>query len=156
MNVQFINPFIESVNDLFSTMLGCEAIREQVRLTEPVVTKEPLVAVINMSGPVKGTVALIFPLETALAIFGRFSGEKSDRLTADVVDTLAEIANIVAGGAKSKLNVSDTPVNLTMPNVLENRGNTILSPASGTWIEVIFSSALGGFNLRVTMGKTKG
>lgn len=153
MEVQYINPFIESVSDLFKTMIGCEATLDNVKKTEPTVRNSELVSMICLSGVVHGTVALIFPVPTALALVSRFVGMEAKEADEMVTDAVAELVNIVAGGAKARMNNNSGVITLSIPNIIKTRGGTMLSPSWTTWIEVSFSSDLGPFNLRVTFEK---
>lgn len=86
MNVQYLNPFIECVVDFFATMLSCEVQRGGVSLSNG--NKEPLhlMALIGLSGPVRGMVALSLPRLTVLQITNRLLGEELlDRIASRIV-----------------------------------------------------------------------
>jgi chemotaxis protein CheX len=155
MNVAYINPFIESVSELFTTMLGCEAERGRVGLVKPGQSSGDLTAVIGLSGPVRGTVALSFPDTTALAMVGRMTGLPEAELADSLGDGLAELVNIVAGGAKAKLNSGSGAVtDLSLPTVVRGQSYTVEGLTQSTWLDVPFASELGAFTLRVTLEQT--
>lgn len=155
MNVAYINPFIESVNDLFTTMLGCAPERGRVGLVKPGGPSDDLTAVIGLSGPVRGTVALSFPDTTALAMVGRMTGLPEAELADSLGDGLAELVNIVAGGAKAKLNSGKgTVTDLSLPTVVRGQSYTVEGLTQSTWLDVPFASELGTFTLRVTLEQT--
>ena len=74
MDVKYIKPFIESVFNLFKTMLHCEPQKLDVRKSEPKIEGANVVGLIGLSGPARGTVALIFPKTTAVSWPVRDSG----------------------------------------------------------------------------------
>ncbi|MHB8079547.1 MAG: chemotaxis protein CheX [Candidatus Krumholzibacteriia bacterium] len=151
MNVAYINPFIESVNELFTTMLGCSAERGRVGLVKPGGPSDDLTALIGLSGPVRGTVALSFPDTTARAMVGRMTGLAEADLGDSLGDGLAELVNIVAGGAKAKLNSGDGAVtDLSLPTVVRGQNYAVEGLTQTTWLDVPFASELGTFTLRVT------
>lgn len=153
MDVKFINPFIESVGELFSTMLNCEAKIDKVQKSDPVVNHQELIGLIGLSGPIRGTVALIFPVTTAMAVVERFTTLPVTDIDGNVTDAISELVNIVAGGAKAKLSEGNGQLTLSIPNVIRGQGSTVLAPSWATWVEVAFDCELGSFHLRVTLGK---
>jgi chemotaxis protein CheX len=152
IRAEYINPFIESVRELFSTMLSCQAQRGNVTLSDGQSATHGIVAIIGLSGPARGTVALDFPSQTAFAIVGRLFGEAPTEFDADVSDTVAEMANIVGGGAKARLRNDSHPIDLGLPTVVVGGDYQVHHPSQSTWLEIPFASELGDFTLRVTFG----
>jgi chemotaxis protein CheX len=157
MKAQYINPFIESVHDLFNTMLGCEARRGDISLARSFSTGHEVIALIGLSGIVRGTVALAFPARTALHMVNRLLGVETIGVNDEVLDAVAELVNIVAGGAKAKLNgEADTPpISLSLPTVVQGKDYTVESPSYAKWLDVPFTSELGPFTLRVIFESDK-
>ncbi len=157
MKVEYINPFIESVYDLFSTMLGCEAKRGNIGLAKPGGALREITALIGLSGRAKGTVAISFPEATALAMVGRLLGTEMETIDETISDALGEMVNIVAGGAKAKIHNDngEAPIELSLPNVIQGGEYSVDYPSHTTWLDVPFSSELGSFNLRVTFRMDK-
>jgi chemotaxis protein CheX len=157
MKVEYINPFIESVYDLFTTMLGSTAKRGVLGLSRGDSDPSEITALIGLSGPARGVVALSFPVATALAISNRLSGMESRVVDDTVSDAIAEVVNIVAGGAKGKFKLGDCPsIDLSLPSIGIVRGKNynVEYPTSTTWLEVPFESDLGPFNMRVVFEMT--
>jgi len=151
MKVEYINPFIESVYELFSTMLKVEVEKGEVGVYWEPPNNSDIVALIGVSGSARGTVALSFPVSTALAIVGKMVDEDV-RIVDDMVkDGVAELVNIVAGTAKGKLNDgSDNAIDLSLPTVVRGTNYKVDYPTRTAWLEVPFNSDLGSFSLRVT------
>ena len=151
MKVEYINPFIETVYELFSTMLGSEAKRGEVGLSNGEGNPRDIMALIGLSGPARGMVALAFPVDTALAMVNRLLGTQTRVLDDTVSDGVAELVNIVAGGAKAKFKVGDgPPIDLSLPTVVRGNSYSVDYPSQAVWLEVPFTSDLGSFTLRVT------
>ena len=53
MNVEQINPFIESVNNVFNTMLGCRPVRGEIFLKEGYQPEHLVAGIIGLSGKAK-------------------------------------------------------------------------------------------------------
>ena len=153
MKVEYVNPFVESICDLFTTMLSCEATRGDVNMTmqnDP--PSQSLVAIIGMSGSVRGNVTMIFPGRTAMHLAYRMLGIKISELDQTVMDAIAEMINIVAGGAKAKINGDrGEPANLSLPTVILGRDYKIQHPSWSAWLDIPFESPLGPFNLCVSI-----
>jgi len=150
MKVEYINPFIESVYDLFTTMLGSIAKRGAVGLSRGDSAPSEITALIGLSGPARGVVALSFPVATALAISNRLLGMESRVVDDTAADAIAEVVNIVAGGAKGKFELGDRPpIDLSLPSIVRGKNYHVEYPTCTTWLEVPFESDLGPFNMRV-------
>lgn len=157
MDVNVINPFIESVQELFSTMLNCKVERGKIRLGEAVCENQEVAALIGMTGETaRGAVALFFPQETAIKAASRFMMMEIDTVSEPVLDAVAEMVNIIAGGAKAKLADGEEPIKLGLPNVVQGKGYSIFYPSQSVWVEVPFTSELGVFSLRVAYSSSNG
>ncbi len=156
MKVEYINPFIESTYDLFATMLSSKAVRGDVGLVKDAENPRDIMALIGLSGMARGMVALAFPVATALNMVNRLLGTEIRTVDDTVSDAIAEMVNIVAGGAKAKLNTgNEKPIDLSLPTVVRGKHFNVDYPTGSMWLEVPFESDLGSFTLRVTfeMGK---
>jgi len=153
MKAEYINPFVEAVYELFSTMLGAEVTRKGLALSRQEQQPREVVALIGFSGAVKGTVALALPRETAKAMTSKILGEDDDSAEEQAVsDSIAELVNIVAGSAKAKLSTAvGQTLDLSLPVVLRGQDYQVYSPSKCTWLEISFDGDLGAFNLRISM-----
>lgn len=151
MKVEYINPFIESTYDLFSTMLSSKAKRGEVGVTTEEFGDADVTALIGLSGYAKGMVAISFPKETALNICGKLLSTEPTEVDDTVSDAVAEVVNILAGGAKAKFPIKDGEIiELSLPTVVRGKGYKVDYPSGSVWLEVPFESDLGAFALRVT------
>lgn len=153
MKVENINPFIESVSDLFETMLSTSVQREDIKTTDHPSKADEVTAVIGMTGPVEGAVALSFPFPTAVALVGQFLGMPLNAVDETVSDGISEFVNIIGGSTKAKfpIPVGSDPISLTLPKVIQGQCFEVPFPTGLVWIEVPFTSDLGRFTLRVSI-----
>ncbi len=158
MKVEHINPFIESVHDLFSTMLSAQAKRGDVGVRKDAPNPRDIMALIGLSGTARGMVALSFPIDTALNMVNRLLESDTKVLDDTVSDAMAEIVNMVAGGAKAKFPAreGERPIDLSLPTVVRGQSYTVDYPSNSVWIEVPFKSELGEFDMLVTFKYTTG
>lgn len=153
MKVEMINPFVESVDGLFETMLDTSLTRGEISATDTPSVAREITALIGLSGLVRGTVAMAFPSNTAIALVNRLL-ETDSRIIDDMVtDGISEFVNIVAGSAKAKFLVPEgaDPIELSLPTVIRGENYSVTYPSGTIWLAVPFSSDLGDFHLRVTM-----
>ncbi|HOZ46092.1 MAG TPA: chemotaxis protein CheX [Candidatus Hydrogenedentes bacterium] len=154
MQVEYINPFIESVCSVFSTMLNSEAKRCEVGLVRSASSPRDVTALIGLSGRVRGTVALCLPVSTALAMVNGLLGTDTRVVDDTVADGVAELVNMIAGGAKTKFSGDGTPIDLSLPTVVHGASYAVEYPSGTRWLDVSFTSSLGPFSLRVAFEKT--
>jgi len=151
MKAEYINPFIKSVFDFFSTMMGCEVKRGQIAVAKKGAGVREITALIGLGGPARGSVSISLPIETAEKMVSRMLGANGELAEDTLVDGTAELVNILAGSAKAKFcEDGGTPLDLSLPTVIRGDGFQIDYPSKTVWIEVPFSSELGAFKIRVT------
>jgi len=151
MRAEFVNPFIESVYELFNTMLGAKVVRTGIGLSDGQKAATEVMALIGFSGAVRGTVGLALPRATCAAMVSRLLGDQADNSQETIDDTIGELVNIVAGSAKAKLSTKvGRTLDLSLPVVLSGDKYEIHSPSQATWLEVPFSSELGDLVVRLT------
>lgn len=126
MDAKYITPFIQSIQNVFSTMLQL-----QVDVQEPKVKADSLSAfdvsgIIGLSGDVVGSVVLSFPTGTAERIVSLFTGMELDSDSDDFADAVGELVNMVSGGAKGMF--SDRAVSISCPSVVLGADHKIACP----------------------------
>ena len=92
-------------------------------------TKDKLASSIGFYGNLDGMVILVFPLSIAKKACELLLGEKTDEIE-DILDTLAEFVNIIAGRVKALLADQGIAVNITLPRTYEDV-NDLLSTIEG-------------------------
>jgi chemotaxis protein CheX len=149
VDARYINPFIEAVDSVFTTMLNLHPTREKLRVGDGAGGTPLLTSLIGISGKISGVVALRFPPPTALDIAGRMLGAAPEGLNGEVIDAISELVNMVAGSAKAKFNI-EPPLQLGLPTVVEGTGYKLKYPSGSVWLEVPFASDAGTFAMEVT------
>lgn len=151
MKAEFVNPFLESVYELFHTMLSAKVERTGIGVSDGQRRATEIMALIGFSGAVRGTVALALPESTCSAMVARLLGDLADSSDETVGDTIGELVNIVAGAAKAKLSLKvNQTLDLSLPVVFTGDQYEVYSPSQAVWLEVPFSSELGDVVLRLT------
>ncbi len=149
MDVRFINPFIVAVKHVFKTMLSTDIIISKPRLKEPDESNADVSAVIGFSGDAAGCVILCFRTEAAVQTASKFAGAPLTPQHPDFSDALGELANMVAGQAKSQfegLNVS-----ISLPSVIIGPEHEVLQSKLSPRLMIPCDSELGRFAVEVAM-----
>ncbi|MBI2421978.1 MAG: chemotaxis protein CheX [Candidatus Hydrogenedentes bacterium] len=150
MKAELINPFIESLNDIFNTMLSGNLRRGPLAISKADSHPYDLMAVIGITGEAAGTVGISFPKETAMKLVGSLLGAELTGIDQVAIDGISEMVNMVAGGAKAKLsNEGGFPLSLSLPNVIVGNNYVVEYPTGTMWLEVPFESDFGAILLRV-------
>ncbi|UCE58785.1 MAG: chemotaxis protein CheX [Phycisphaerales bacterium] len=152
MDVRFINPFIGGIKNVFSTMLQTDIVISKPRVKGRDEPNADATAIIGFSGDATGSVALCFPMRTALATAGKFAGMEIAEDSPDFADALGELANMVAGQAKSKF--EGLSVSISLPRVVAGRDLHLLDSQNTPVLLLPCDSALGRFSTEVTMQLT--
>jgi len=152
MKANIINPFLTSVRNVMETML-------HVKIEQSIpYAKTNNLASGDISGIISftekncvGAVALSFPKTTALNVYNLFSGEYSDRLGMDVQDAVGEMANMVAGGAKTEFSKHGLTFHLSIPTIVVGQNHSINHMPDTPVIVIPMSLNGNSFNLEVSM-----
>ena len=153
MRVEYINPFITSLNTTFRTMLNCETRRGQICLRTAECARHEVSGVIGLSGRAVGTVVLSLSKEVALKAASTMLMTEATTIDDDVLDAVGELTNMVAGAAKSALEQYEMMVSL--PNVITGRDHEVHFPSNVTPICVPFDTDWGSLSLEVGLAAVR-
>ncbi|MGL4513295.1 MAG: chemotaxis protein CheX [Lacipirellulaceae bacterium] len=147
MKVEHINPFLKAVTNTFATMLAAEAHRGELQLGDSRVRKYPISGLIGLSGKASGMVVINLSTEVALKAASALLMEEKTVVDDEVLDAVGELANVIAGQAKTELQQYDLSVSL--PNVVTGEGHEVRFPSSTPPLVVPFRTDFGPLRLEV-------
>ena len=118
--------FIDATVATIEMMTNAKAMKEtaQVRTLEVLDTKGKIASSIGFYGDIDGMVILVFPLAIAKKSCELLIGEETDDVEL-ILDTLAELVNIVGGKIKTLLSDAKISVNITLPRTYANVENLL-------------------------------
>ena len=126
--VEVINGFIRSLLSSLETMVFTKAHRVDIYLKKP---ESPMSgdvsSVISLFGDLSGTCAISFPRGLAVKLIAKMMMDDSlDDVNDDVKDGIGELANLVAGGAKSNLHaLLGTKATISLPTVVTGLNHVV-------------------------------
>jgi len=145
----YITPFIQSVQNVFETMLQLP-----VQISEPTLKREDepefdVSGIIGMSGDVDGSVVLSFPTSTAERIVSLFTGMDIEHSHEDFPDAIGELVNMVTGGAKAKF--QGKSVTISCPSVVIGKDHKVFGRKDVVCINLPCSCDVGEFAVEVAL-----
>jgi CheY-specific phosphatase CheX len=102
---------------------------------------------LNFDGELRGLATLILPEATALKAVSALSGEERSTLDAALIDGVRELAGVLSGLVRTRLDQQGYQFRLAEPRVAIGRCHPAATPAGGRAISVPYTSALGAFRL---------
>lgn len=157
VNVEFINPFIDAVRNVFSTMCNMKAERKKLFLKDDYRMLGDISGVMGLTGEASGCVVVSMPKKLACTIVGRMLGEKpGEELDGDVRDGIAEIINVISGQAKASLVKTKYHFALSIPSVVVGPDHEISVKKGTPNIVVLFETEGQTFAVQVCLAPGEG
>ncbi|UCG17779.1 MAG: chemotaxis protein CheX [Phycisphaerales bacterium] len=153
MDVRFFNPFISAIQSVFKTTLKTEILISKPRVERKDEADADVSAIIGFSGGAMGSVALCFPMKTAVAAASKLTDTELHQDHPDFADALGELANRVAGQAKAQLHGEQ--ISISVPSVAMGAAHCVLKSQRMPALMLLCDSVLGRFSVRVTMTANK-
>lgn len=121
MKAAYINPFIDAVVRLFQTMTTLPVSIGPPGLNQDAKPCHDVCGVIDISGAVTGRVVVSMPEKLAAVLASELLGDPVAGFDEDCMDAVGEIANMIAGNAKT-----DFPAEagaISVPRIIIGREN---------------------------------
>ena len=152
MKAEYINPFIEAAIHVFDTMLDCKAARTGLKVCDTFTPEYDVTGIIGLSGKATGDVVISFERNLALSATEALIGDQPSEINDDVIDTIGELTNMIAGNAKASM--EDLELTLALPTVIVGKNHSIRFPTKVQPIALAFESDFGFFNIEVGLMET--
>ncbi|MGD8251450.1 MAG: chemotaxis protein CheX [Desulfobacterales bacterium] len=116
MDVAYINPFLTAAANVLETMIDMP-----ISLGQPALKSKPepsfeVSSIIGLSGGVTGCVVINLSEALALRMASGLIGEDMSELDEDCTDAVGEIANMIAGNAKTEFPIENCSI--SVPSVV--------------------------------------
>lgn len=131
----------ESAMEMFNVACGVELkdIENETNLNSDGV----LIAIISIIGDVEWSIFLGLPKVTAEAVAEKFAGFAIPFDSEDMGDAVGELANILAGLVKSKLDSSGIKADISLPSVMRAENMEVLIQRESSTCKACFDSEIG-------------
>lgn len=152
IDVDFINPFIESSVKTLNAMCGVE----NIEAAKPYLLNEEEVLDIDISGTLaitspyfRGSIAISFSNQVYKDLVSKMLEEGQEEITLDNQDGAAEIINIIFGQTKAVLNTRGYSLQRAIPSVMRGENHKIYQNSKIPVLLVPFSSDAGNFFIQI-------
>ncbi|MFG0258207.1 MAG: chemotaxis protein CheX [Phycisphaerales bacterium JB043] len=153
MHHSLIEHFTQSIRNLFSTMLQMEVTPREPIVQSALAHEGDVSGVIGLTGDLVGSVVLSLPGETATRVVSRFTGESiTDTRDEICTDAIAEMVNMIAGGAKGRL--TGLSVFVSSPSVIVGESHTVRIQKGIPCAIVHCDSECGPFTIEIAIQNT--
>lgn len=149
MDIKYITPFVDATRHIIKDFFDVEP-----EPLNPYLMKRDdphrweISAVIGIAGETRGVVVLSFYEDLAYTLTKKLTGVEVDGTESDMVDTIGEVVNIVAGNAKKGL--EQFKLVISLPSIIRGEGHHIAWPGTGVpIIGIPFKTPYGEFHLSV-------
>jgi chemotaxis protein CheX len=148
INPKLIVPFVNSVRQVFATMVGVETTVERPHLKGNSATSYDVSSIIGFSGDVVGSVVVSFQNAAAVKLVAAFAGMDIKEGTEDFADAVGELANMIAGSAKKDLG---NAASITCPSVIIGHGHMVARLSDVPTIVIPCTTPVGSFAVEVNI-----
>lgn len=154
MNVEFFNPFLNSMSNVLATMATLDIKPQKLAVKNDAIPKGDVTGIISMNSPnSKGVLSISFSENVILSIAHRMLGEPITELNKEVIDLVGEITNMVCGNAKRILETKGYDFDLASPEVITGKSQ-VTKYADGVPVVVIpFTTDVGEFHVEVCFSR---
>ncbi|HLL87809.1 MAG TPA: chemotaxis protein CheX [Tepidisphaeraceae bacterium] len=146
INPKLIVPFVNSVRDVFSTMVGVQTTVERPHVKGHAEVTHDVSSIIGFSGDVVGSVVVSFEERAAEKLVEAFAGSPHKIGTPDFADAIGELANMVAGAAKKDLGAR---ASITVPSVIIGKGHQVARLSDVPCLIIPCKTPVGDFCVEV-------
>ncbi|MEK9712552.1 MAG: chemotaxis protein CheX [Thalassolituus sp.] len=152
MNVNFINPFIETIDNILATMASMTCEHGKPYLKEDAQPLGVVTGVIPMSGDaVEGSLAISFNDTTIVHITSSMLGEEISEFDDSCRDLTGELTNMLSGGARKLLWEQGYNFEMATPQMIS--GDTpVVHNVEGPVVVIPFKTKAGSFYIEVVVG----
>lgn len=148
MKAVYINPFINAVIKLFQTMMTLAVDVGPPALNTDGKPHHDVCGVIDVTGEVQGRVVVSMPETMATILASELLDDRIEQLDEDCIDAVGEIANMIAGNAKTDFPGGANAI--SVPQVVIGRGN-VTYPVSTPVISIPCQTDQGALSIDVAL-----
>ncbi len=144
METQYSNSFIVGAKHVFKTMLGVDLDAKEPFGKESRRTTADVTGVIGFTGDRRGTMAFSTSTSGAVAIYAKLMNERFSGITAEIIDAMGELTNIISGQARKELEKESLHLIAHVPMVFVGKDIEISYITRGAVTCIPFQFAIKG------------
>jgi chemotaxis protein CheX len=146
-----------AANEVFATMLAMEIVAGQPFIeTEASPSSEGVVALIGLAGEWVGTASLSCSAPFACRIASQMLMINAESVDSEVLDAVAEVANMVIGNVKTELEQDLGPMGMSIPTIIFGKNFSARSAGSEEWLTVPFTCENEQIEVKFCLAPSRG
>lgn len=150
MDVRLINPVLETMINVLSTMANMQPDVGKPSLKKGEVAMGEVTGIMRMVSPqVRASLAITFTKPVIIDIVRRMLGEDIQEVDDTARDLTGEMANMVVGGAKNLFAAQGYEFDMSTPDILVGKDHTVHHHFSGKTILLPFTADSGQFFVEI-------
>ncbi len=150
MKVEYINPFLAGASSVLETVLGEKPVKEGLSAQPASFTSEQCNVVCGVTGEAQGQVIYGMSLTVADKIASHMLGEPIKTFDALAASAIAELGNMISGGAMGHLSEAGYICDITPPALV--RGTKVeISTLNIPAIVIKLRTHLGAISITVSL-----
>jgi chemotaxis protein CheX len=150
MDVRLINPVLETMINVLSTMANVQPDVGKPSLKKDEIAMGEVTGIMRMVSPqVRASLAITFTKPVIIDIVRRMLGEDIQEIDDTARDLTGEMANMVVGGAKNLFAAQGYEFDMSTPDILVGKDHTVHHQFSGKTILLPFTAESGQFFVEI-------
>lgn len=150
MNVKLINPVLETMVNVLSTMANVKPSMGKPTLKNNEMSLGEVTGMMSMVSPkVRASLAITFTRRAILDLVKRMLGEEHTEVDDTARDMAGEMTNMVVGGAKNLYAAQGYDFDMSSPSILVGKNHTVHHAYPGKTIVMPFTSESGEFYVEI-------
>lgn len=150
--MQYLTPFIESTQKVFSTMASMNVTCNRVYFKNDYNILGDVSGVIGLSGKAEGMVVITFYWDLAQEIISRIMGVERHTISPELIhDGVGELINMISGAAKKYLTETPYYFQLSIPTVFVGWQHEIGHPEKASVAVLVFDCEERSFAVQVSL-----
>lgn len=146
-DVEIAKHFVRAVTAILSTMAGLTAVPGKPFVKKDQVAHGDISAIIGITGPKSGTIAVSFPFEGARELVCCMLGDDVEDMEQDMRDAVGEVANMVSGQARASIAEAGLALQGSTPSVVVGKDHTIHHISKAPVMAIPFTMDKGSFTV---------
>lgn len=146
-DIDIAKAFIKATTEILSTMAGIEAKSGAPYVKKNALAKGDVSAIVGVTGPKRGTIAVSFTEPCAVALVKGMLGDDIQDLMQDTQDAVGEVANMVSGQARATLAAKGLTLQGATPTVIIGKDHIVSHSTTSPVVAIPFTTSDGEFTV---------
>lgn len=128
IKIELVNPFVTAAAEVLRKETNIEIRRGQLSLQSSAIITDDVATVISLIGAIEGMVLFNMSREMCLHLVSSMMGQEFDDFDELAQSGIAELGNVIAGRAATKLSNAGMEADISVPTMIIGRGTSVSAP----------------------------